>query len=126
MKTLTELTTVLIVDAIEPCLPTWEALGYTVSVRVPETGTLGFVILKGEPGELMLQTRDSLKEDLPTIAKSEPELVLYGKAPSLDAAKKSLPNARVLIEERVTFYGAKEAWFELEGGVFLGVAEHAA
>jgi hypothetical protein len=124
MKTLTQLTTVLVVDAIEPCLPTWEALGYSVAVRVPETGTLGFVILKGEPGELMLQTRDSLKEDLPAVAKSNPGLVLYGRAPSLEHAKKSLSNARVLIEERVTFYGAKETWFELEGGVFLGVAEH--
>jgi hypothetical protein len=124
MKTLTQVTTVLIVDAIEPCLPTWETLGYGVTVRVPETGTLGFVILKGDPGEMMLQTRDSLKEDLPPIAEKDPGLMLYAHAPSLDRARKALSNARVLIAERVTFYGAKEAWFELPGGVFLGVTEH--
>ena len=80
---LEKITTLLVVDSIEAVLPTWNKLGYSVSVRVPETGTLGFVILQGEPGELMLQTKRSLKEDLPAVAKLKPAHLLYADVKSL-------------------------------------------
>lgn len=121
---LKKLTTLLVVDAIEPCLPSWEALGYRVTVRIPEKGPVGFVILKGSPGELMLQTRASLKDDLPIVSKSKPEVLLYADVPSIAAAKRALPTAKVLVAERKTFYGATEAWVELPGGTILGLAEH--
>jgi hypothetical protein len=121
---LKKLTTLLVVDAIEPCLPSWENLGYRVTVRVPEEGPLGFVILKGSFGELMLQTRASVSEDLPILSKLKPEVLLYADVPSVAAAKKALPDAKVLIAERKTFYGATEAWLELPGGTILGLAEH--
>jgi hypothetical protein len=122
---LEKITTLLVVDSIEAVLPTWNKLGYSVSVRVPETGTLGFVILQGEPGELMLQTKRSLKEDLPAVARLKPAHLLYADVKSLTRAKKVLSEARVLVAERTTFYGAKESWLELEGGTILGLAEHA-
>jgi hypothetical protein len=37
-----------------------------------------------------------------------------------------LADARVIVDERMTFYGAKETWLELAGGMFLGLAEHRA
>jgi hypothetical protein len=120
---LEKLTALLVVDAIEPCLETWKKLGYQVGVRVPETGTLGFVILSGPSGELMLQTRASLAEDLPALAKKKPSHLLYGDVASLSAAEKSLVHARVLVPRRKTFYGANETWFELEDGMILGLAE---
>ena len=85
---LDKLTTLLVVEAIEPCLPAWEALGYTVAVRVPEKGTLGFVILKSKLGELMLQTKRSLAEDLPDVAARRPTHLLYADVSSLTDAKK--------------------------------------
>jgi hypothetical protein len=121
---LDKLTTLLVVDRIEPALPTWEKLGYSVVVRVPETGELGFAILKGHSGELMMQTKKSLAEDLPDIAKKKPSFFFYADVKSLTEAKKALASAKVIVSERKTFYGAKEAWLELEGGVFLGLAEH--
>jgi hypothetical protein len=125
MATLNKLTSVVIVDAIEPALPSYEALGYKVNVRVPESGTLGFVIMAGPAGELMLQTRASLTEDLPEIAKRAPSHLLYGDVRSLDATKRALRDAKVLIKQRKTFYGATESWLELPGPTFLGLAEHA-
>jgi len=119
-----KLTTLLVVDSIEACLPTWKAVGYAVQVRVPETGTLDFVILASESGELMLQTRNSLKEDLPGVAKLNPTHLLYADVKSLSAAKKAIEARRVIVAERTTFYGAKEAWLELEGGAILGLSEH--
>jgi hypothetical protein len=123
MASLQDLTTVAIVEAIEPALPSYEALGYQVVDRVPDSGTLGFVILKGNAGQLMLQTRASLAEDLPEIAPRKPSALLYGHVRSLDASKRALPDAKVLIAQRKTFYGATEAWLELPDGTFLGLAE---
>jgi len=118
-----KLTTLLVVDAIEPCLPTWEALGYTVTVRVPDSGPLGFVILSAKPGELMLQTKASLADDLPAVAALAPRALLYADVPSLALAKRALGGAKLLVAHRETFYGAKEAWLELEGGTIVGLAE---
>jgi hypothetical protein len=121
---LNKLTTLLVVDRIEPCLATWETLGYTVVARVPEQGDAGFVMLQGKAGELMLQTHKSLADDLPNIAKHRPSYLLYADVASLTEAKKSLSSAKIIVAERKTFYGATEAWIELEGGVFMGLAEH--
>lgn len=123
MAALQKLTTVVIVDAIEPALPSYEALGLRITVRVPETGTLGFVILAGPAGELMLQTRTSLAEDMPDLAKRAPSALLYADVNSLAETKRALVSAKVIIAKRKTFYGATEAWLELPGGTFLGLSE---
>lgn len=121
---LTKVTPLLVVDAIEPCLATWEALGYAITVRVPEEGPLGFVILQSAVSELMLQTKDSLKEDLPDVAKRKPSALLYADVASLTEAKAGLKDAEVIVARRKTFYGATESWLALPGGAILGLAEH--
>jgi hypothetical protein len=121
---LKKLTTLLVVDAIEACLPTWQKLGYEVTLRVPDEGPLGFAILAAPAGELMLQTLASLAEDLPAVAAKRPSHLLYGDVDSLALARQSLAQARVLVPLRKTFYGANEIWFELEDGMILGLAQH--
>jgi hypothetical protein len=124
---LKKLTTLLVVDAIEPALVTWRNLGYEVTVRVPEQGPLVFVILAGTGGELMLQTRASLGEDLPAVAKQAPTHLLYGDVDSLSAAETALSHAKVIVPRRKTFYGATEIWWQLPngdgGGAILGLHE---
>ena len=122
--TLDKLTAILVVDRIEDCLPTWIALGYAVTVRVPDEGVLDFVMLAGTASELMLQTKTSLAVDLPDVAKRGPSTLLYADVGSLDEAKSALPAAVVIVPYRETFYGAKEAWVELPGGTVLGLSEH--
>jgi len=119
-----KVTPLFVVDRIEPGLPQWEALGYAVKVRVPEAGLLAFVILESKAGELMLQTKKSLAADMPQVAEKQPKALLYADVDSITEAKKALPGAEVLIAHRKTFYGATEAWVELEGGVVMGLAEH--
>src|SRR4051794_19077849 len=118
---LKKLTTLLVVENIEAGLETWQKLGYEVTLRVPDKGPLGFVILAGAAGELMLQTQASLTEDLSAVAKKKPSHLLYGDVASLSAAEKALSHARVIVPRRKTFYGAHEIWFELEDGVILGL-----
>src|SRR4029078_11453082 len=97
---LEKLTPLLVVSKIESCLPTWQALGYAVTVKVPETGRLGFVILTGKAGALMLQTTASLKDDLPAVAKLEPTHLLYADVPSVAKAMKALAKAKLLVPKR--------------------------
>jgi uncharacterized glyoxalase superfamily protein PhnB len=107
---ITKVTPVLVVDAIEPCLPFWETqLGYTKAVEVPHEGALGFVLLTREGSEIMIQSRASLAADLPAIAARSPGIVLYADVASLDAALDATRDATVLVPPRTTFYGAREA-----------------
>jgi hypothetical protein len=122
---LKKLTTLLVVDAIEPCLGTWQKLGYEVTVRVPNEGPLGFVILAGSAGELMLQTRASLADDMADVAQRNVSHLLYGDVAALETAENALAHARVVVPRRKTFYGATEIWWELEDGVILGLCENA-
>ncbi len=119
-----KLTTLLVVDAIEPCLSAWKSAGYAVTMQVPDSGPAGFAILAGPAGELMLQTRASLAQDLPMVASHKPTHLLYADVLSLEIALAELTGARVLVAHRKTFYGANEAWVELEGGIIVGLAEH--
>ena len=119
-----KVTPLFVVDRIEPALPQWEALGYEVKVRVPDEGPLGFVILGSKAGELMFQTKKSLAADVPQVAEKKPKALLYADVDSIADAKKALSGAEVLVARRRTFYGATEAWLELEGGVIVGLAEH--
>jgi hypothetical protein len=99
--------------------------GFWSTVRVPEDGPLAFTILEGPSGQVMLQTRASLAEDLPAVAARNPTHLLYGDVASLSAAANAFETASVLVPTRRTFYGAKEIWLELPGGMILGLAEHA-
>ena len=120
-----KLTTLLVVDAIEPCLGSWSALGYEVTDRVPAEGPLAFAILTAKSGEIMFQTKASLQDDLPAVAERGPTHVLYAVVDDITEARKALRGAGVLVAHRQTFYGATETWLELEGGAILGLAERA-
>jgi hypothetical protein len=109
MSNVTKVTPVRIVDRIEPCLPFWcEALGYRKAAEVPHGGALGFVLLENDAGEIMLQTRASLADDIAAAAKLDPHTVLFVEVKSLEAVRKATRGAKVLVDERTTFYGMRE------------------
>ena len=60
-----KITSVLVVDEIEPVLPLWDALEFQRVAEVPHGDKLGFVILVRDGVELMYQTRESIKADEP-------------------------------------------------------------
>src|SRR3712207_5966104 len=104
-----KLTPVVIVDAIEPVLPFWEALGFTRTAEVPHGDRLGFVILAAGAVEVMFQTVDSVCADEAAVLSGKPfgANALYLEVENLDAIAVP-PGASVLTERRKTFYGATE------------------
>jgi uncharacterized glyoxalase superfamily protein PhnB len=109
MSNITKVTPVRIVDRIEPCLAFWcEGLGYEKRAEVPHEGALGFVLLENAAGEIMLQSRASLAADIADVAKLDPQTVLFIEVKSLARAREATKSARVLVEERTTFYGMRE------------------
>jgi uncharacterized glyoxalase superfamily protein PhnB len=122
-----KITPLFVVDSIEACLPLYARLGFERTIEVPHGKGLGFVILAANGLELMLQSRDSLKDDASSVAQRAGHSLLYCDVASLDDARKAVKAAgdcEILIEERTTPYGAKEMWFVDASGHVIGLAEH--
>jgi uncharacterized glyoxalase superfamily protein PhnB len=120
----TKLTTILIVEAIEPALAMWtNVLGFQKTVEVPHGDKLGFVILVRDGIELMLQTRASIAGDMPNVVATGATHMLYADVASLDDALASLGSVEVVVPRRKTFYGADEIWVRDPSGTILGFAE---
>lgn len=125
--TVKRLTPVLMVPAIEPCLPFWERLGWTNVAQVPHGDRLGFVILVKDGVELMHQTQASIRDDLPALADSPMGgSFLFIEVDDLDATIAALGDAPVLFPRRTTFYGMAEVGVREPGGNGVTFAQRVA
>jgi uncharacterized glyoxalase superfamily protein PhnB len=120
-----KVTPIYFVERIEPALPVWAKLGFRATVEVPHDDRLGFVILADGEREIMLQSRASARVDLGAAA-VEASCALYCDVESVAAARDACAaaGARVVIADRTTSYGAREAWLVDPCGVLVGFAEH--
>lgn len=104
-----KITPVLVVDRIEMSLPFWcERLGFVRQVEVPQGEALGFVILSSGAVELMLQSRASVREDVPSLAGDSYRSALFIEVEDLAPIRRATEGLPKLFEERTTFYGARE------------------
>jgi hypothetical protein len=121
---ITKVTPIRIVDGVEPSLAFWrDGLGYATRAEVPLEGAIGFALLENDAGELMLQSKASLADDLPAVAELRPDSVLFVEVRSLEAARKAAQGAKVLVAERTTFYGMRETVVVDPGGTVVIFAE---
>jgi len=131
MKTLTP---VLYVESIEEALPFWtDRLGFDRQFDVPEDPTkppegqpIGFISVKNGNVEVMLQTRGSVANDMPSLAEGKFEctgLGLFVEVESLDPILKGLDGWPVEIPERKTFYGMREVGVRAPGGCLIVFAQ---
>ncbi len=117
---------VLFVDAIEPCLPLWETLGFTRTVEVPDNlGKLGFVILARDGHEVMYQSRTSAKTDVPALAEGAWRSALYFEVDDLDGFAHLTKGAPAVFARRKTFYGAEEFGVRDAAGNVITFAQQA-
>jgi len=119
-----KLSPVLIVDAIEPCLPFWtERLGFAKAVEVPEGSRLGFVILVKDGVEVMYQSRASVRNDVPALADTPAGTSLYIEVSDIAAVERAVQGIEVVVPRRQTFYGADEIGVREPGGNLVMFAQ---
>lgn len=123
-----KITPVLVVPAIEPVLPLWEALGFTRTAEVPHGDVLGFVILARDGVEVMYQTVESVRADeARALDRGTGPAMLFVQVDDLDATVAKLPQGtEVFVERRTTFYGATETFIRDAAGNVIVFAQFAA
>jgi len=119
-------TPVLIVDAIEPCLPFWqERLGFARPVEVAHGDRLGFVILSDGAIEVMYQSADSVRADSPAhgAAFGNDKTFLFVEVDDIDALDATLQGFDIVMPRRETFYGSTEIGYREPGGHYVTFAQ---
>lgn len=124
---LKQLTPVLIVDKVEPCLEFWvDRLGFEVTNKVPDPeGKLVFASVQRGGIEIMYQTRASVVQELPGAARELDghSVSLFITVDNLDAVEKSIAGAPVVKPRHQTFYGSTEIYVTEPGGNTVGFAQ---
>ncbi len=122
-----QLTPVIIVDAVEPCLAFWtERFGFAVGATVPgPDGSLTFAIVAKDNIEIMYQTRASVLADDPTAAKdlNGHSIALFLTVGSIDTVEKAVTGAPIVKPRHDTFYGSTEIYVLEPGGNTVGFAQ---
>ena len=114
-----KITPVLIVEEIEKSMPFWvDRLGFVKMAEVPEGERLGFVILAQHGIELMLQSIESVRKDMPQfVSEGKPSgITLFIDVDDFDDVRKRLGDYPVALPERTTFYGMREIGVREPGG----------
>ena len=113
-----KLTPVIMVDAIESCLPFWERLGFAKTAEVPEGDKLGFVILAKDSVEVMYQTYESVEKDAPGLVPPERGhgAGFFIEVSDIESVDKALAGLEIVVPRRQTFYGMDEIGVREPGG----------
>jgi uncharacterized glyoxalase superfamily protein PhnB len=104
-----KITAVLLADRIEPCIKFWEQVGFEKTMDVPGSDGLAFAIVKKDSIELMYQTYASVESEEgghKNFAKGP--TFLYVEVDDLEATKRAVASAKIVMPDRTTFYGSKE------------------
>lgn len=127
--TVTQLTPVLIVDQVEPCLAFWtDRLGFTLENQVPgPEGALVFASARQGAVEVMYQTRASVVEDNPAVSGTLDghAIALFLTVDDLDAVERAMEGVPVVKPRHTTFYGSTELYVREPGGNTVGFAQFA-
>ena len=116
-KSMTKITPMLYVDAMQPELDFWKRVGFETTVAVPEGSGIGFAILVKDGAELMVQTRTSMGNDMPAIQDfTRPGANVYIEVADFNDLLKRVQGAPVVVPVRTTFYGMKEIVVKDPGG----------
>jgi uncharacterized glyoxalase superfamily protein PhnB len=124
---LKQLTPVLIVEAVEPCIKFWvDRLGFAVTNQVPAPdGKLVFASVQLGSIEIMYQTRASVVDEQPGAAKDlmGHSVALFITVDNLDEVERKLVGAPLVKARHQTFYGSTEMYVREPGGNTVGFAQ---
>ena len=120
---------VLPVHDVERSARFFEKVGFCRDSEVSEdpadpSTPLGFVIMKNDTCQLMLQSYKSIQNDAPSmLADGDTTTLLFIIVENLDAVVDALKGEPVFMERRKTFYGAEEIGITSPGGHKITFAE---
>lgn len=124
---LKQLTPVLIVDEVEPCVKFWtDRLGFALTNKVPDDrGKLIFASVQLGAIEIMYQTRASVLSEQPSSARdlTGHSVALFITVADLDSVEKALADVPVVKPRHDTFYGSTEIYVREPGGNTVGFAQ---
>lgn len=124
---LKQLTPVLIVDEVEPCVRFWtDRLGFALTNQVPaDDGKLIFASVQQGSIEIMYQTRASVISEQPGSARdlTGHSVALFITVADLDSVEKALGGVPVVKPRHDTFYGSTEIYVREPGGNTVGFAQ---
>ena len=127
MPELKQLTPVLIVDTVEPCVKFWtDRLQFSLTNQVPgPDGKLVFASVQLGAIEIMYQTRASVLEEQPSSARdlTGHSVALFITVDDLDSVEKALSGVPVVKPRHQTFYGSTEIYVREPGGNTVGFAQ---
>jgi uncharacterized glyoxalase superfamily protein PhnB len=124
---LQQLTPVMIVEQVEPCLQFWvDRLGFTTENQVPgDDGRIVFASAKRDGIEVMYQTRASVEAEHTGDPRELDghSVALFITTDDLDGLEKALAGAPVVKARHTTFYGSTEIYVREPGGNTVGFAQ---
>ena len=123
---LKQLTPVMVVDRVEPCLAFWvDRFGFTVENQVPgPDGALIFASAKKGGIEVMYQTCASVIAERPEAAAelTGHSIALFLTVDNIDTTEQALTGAPIVKARHQTFYGSTEIYVREPGGNTVGFA----
>ena len=122
-----QLTPVLVVDTVEPCVRFWvDRFGFKSANEVPGPhGQLLFASVEKQGVEIMYQTRSSVIADRPDAAAelAGHSAALFITVDDLDAVENAVAGVPVVKPRHNTFYGSTELYVREPGGNVVGFAQ---
>lgn len=117
-------TPILIVKSVEPTMKFFmDALGFEVLAKAEEGAGLGFVWLQHGIVDVMIQTEESLKGDMPTVSGQTGNALMYLRVDNLDALAPKLEGLEQVVARRTTAYGMHEVVIREPGGHLVALAQ---
>ena len=127
---LKQLTPVLVVDSVEPCIAFWvDRFGFKTENEVPgPDGKLIFASVAKDGVEVMYQTKASVIAEAPGSANELDghSVALFLVVDNLDDVERAVAGAPVVKPRHKTFYGSTELYVREPGGNTVGFAQMAA
>jgi catechol 2,3-dioxygenase-like lactoylglutathione lyase family enzyme len=120
------LSSVLLVDRIEPCLEFWvDRLGFEIRLKIDGEDHIEFVALGHGDAEIMYRTRDSVNQESPGLVDGDahqPWVVIYLEVDDLDNLLPRLDGIEVIVPLRETILGTREIFFREPSGRILALS----
>jgi uncharacterized glyoxalase superfamily protein PhnB len=126
---LKKLTPNLMVEDVQQTLNYYrDVLGFQAVMTLPETAPFDFAILQRDGVELMLQSRESLSENVPALTGSPigASQTFYIEVTGIaDLYRQLRDRVEILVDLHTTFYGTQEFYFRDLNGYILSFSEAA-